>query len=79
MDQYEKVLEELIRRLLDIQKNTKGNNENDLSDMGNEIGSILGKYINNEEIGFDKESFIMGLDHGISLADGTHYKEPSGE
>ena len=42
----------------------------DLSDIGNEIGIVIGKYIN-KEIG-DKNDFINGVKHGISLIDGTH-------
>ena len=41
----------------------------DISDVGNEIGIAIGKYINNEE---DKKDFIRGIEHGISLIDGTH-------
>lgn len=43
----------------------------DLSDVGNEIGIILGKYIS-EEMGFEKQDLIAGIKHGISLIDGTH-------
>ena len=44
----------------------------DLSDIGNEIGVIIAKYFNEDDNGFDKESFLAGLNHGISLTDGTH-------
>ena len=40
----------------------------DESDLGNEIGIVLGKHLNPGQI----ESFIMGLKHGISLTNGTH-------
>ncbi len=43
----------------------------DLSDIGNEIGLIIGKYLNEENT---VEDFISGLRHGISLIDGTHDK-----
>lgn len=36
----------------------------DLSDIGNEIGMAVGKHLSNE-LGFDKESFICGFNHGI--------------
>lgn len=39
----------------------------DLSDIGNEIGIILGKHFS-EDIGFDMESFRAGLRHGVSLS-----------
>lgn len=41
----------------------------DISDVGNEIGIAIGKYIKTEE---DKRDFIDGIEHGISLIDGTH-------
>ncbi|MFA5207276.1 MAG: hypothetical protein WC428_01205 [Candidatus Paceibacterota bacterium] len=41
----------------------------DISDIGNEIGIIIGKYIDKENT---VEDFIRGLKHGISLTDGTH-------
>ena len=46
-------------------------NNSDLSDLGNEIGICLGKYIS-EKMGFEIESFISGFKHGVSLAKGTH-------
>ena len=45
--------------------------EGDLSDIGNEIGYILGNTIpnmNKEEI----DAFITGFKHGVSLTNGTH-------
>jgi hypothetical protein len=39
----------------------------DISDVGNEIGIVIGKY-NKEDI----KSFMFGLNHGISLSNGTH-------
>jgi hypothetical protein len=44
----------------------------DISDIGNELGIILGKYIDEHDHGWDKDGFIAGLNHGISLTDGTH-------
>ena len=40
----------------------------DYSDIGNEIGIVLGKTITKDEL----EDFLAGLRHGISLSDGTH-------
>jgi len=43
----------------------------DLSDVGNEVGFILGSILpkmNEEEI----RDFIMGFRHGVSLTNGTH-------
>ena len=42
----------------------------DLSDFGNEVGIEIGKYI--IENNLDKKDFISGIEHGISLIDGTH-------
>jgi len=44
----------------------------DASDIGNEIGIILGKYLSNDSLGWEKDDFISGLNHGISIANGTH-------
>lgn len=44
----------------------------DASDIGNEIGIVLGKYLKKDKFGFEKEDFIAGLNHGVSLSDGTH-------
>lgn len=41
----------------------------DLSDIGNEIGIVLGHYIKSDE---DFNDFIIGVKHGISLTDGSH-------
>lgn len=46
--------------------------DGDLSDIGNEIGLIIGKYIEKDKLGYELEDFIAGLKHGISLIDGTH-------
>ena len=41
----------------------------DLSDLGNEIGIVIGKYLDKDN---SVEDFIRGLRHGVSLADDTH-------
>ena len=41
----------------------------DLSDVGNEIGIVLGNYIEKEQ---DFKDLVHGLRHGISLTNGTH-------
>lgn len=43
----------------------------DLSDIGNIIGIAIGEHISND-LGFEKDSFIHGIKHGISLIDKTH-------
>lgn len=41
----------------------------DLGDLGNLIGIVIAKYFDEYN---DKATFISGLDHGVSLTDGTH-------
>jgi hypothetical protein len=41
----------------------------DISDLGNCIGFVIGL---NSEKGWEKDNFISGMDHGFSLADGSH-------
>ena len=50
-------------------------NHGDLSDIGNEVGYILGgiiKDMNDEDI----QTFITGFKHGVSLTNGTHFTQP---
>ncbi len=41
----------------------------DMSDIGNEIGLVLGEFITTES---ELQDFIHGIRHGISLTNGTH-------
>jgi hypothetical protein len=66
-DGFKKVCQELSKRLSNIPYDNA-----DMSDVGNEIGIIIAKYFNDEDNGWDVDSFITGLRHGISLTDGTH-------
>lgn len=61
---YKKVLYEVSERISKVE-----NMVIDISDVGNEIGIAIGKYINNQD---DKNDFVDGIYHGISLIDGTH-------
>lgn len=67
MEKFEKVKIDIVNQLLAI-KYKNG----DLSDIGNEIGIILGEFINKNELGCDLDDFLSGLNHGISLTNGTH-------
>jgi len=59
--------------LLDISdKLTHVKYKGDLSDIGNEIGIAIAKYIDKTKSGFNQDDFISGIKHGISLVDGTH-------
>ena len=41
----------------------------DVSDVGNEIGIVLGDFITTES---ELQDFITGIKHGMSLTNGTH-------
>jgi hypothetical protein len=66
----ENILEDLIKHLESI-KNSAPINHGDLSDLGNEIGIIIGQYTN-DEMGYEKDDFVSGVRHGISISDGSH-------
>ena len=70
MTEFKNILASLSQRLIEVahEKNYTG----DLSDVGNEIGIIVGDWIDENKFGFEKDSFISGIKHGISLTDGTH-------
>jgi len=44
----------------------------DLSDLGNDIGLNIGEYIDKDKLGYEREDFISGIHHGISIIDGSH-------
>jgi len=64
-----KPLSEIKKELIDFINESEV--DTDFTDLGNTIGIIIGKYTN-DEMGFDKDSFIQGIKHGISLSDGNH-------
>jgi hypothetical protein len=64
---FKEICTELKEKFSDISYET-----GDLSDVGNEIGIIVAKYFDLEDFG-NKEEFMHGLKHGISLTDGTHF------
>ena len=63
-----------ISIISDIMKIIKDSDVYDISDIGNLIGIAVAKYLN-ENMGFEKEDFINGIKHGISLVDGSHPKQ----
>ena len=70
MNKFEQIKEDIINRL-----NSLNYKDGDLTDIGNEIGVAIGKYTiekDAESNGLDKDAFICGLEHGVSLIDGTH-------
>jgi hypothetical protein len=62
MEKIEEIKQDIICQLYD-------SHTSDLSDIGNEIGIVIGKYTDDENT---IEDFISGLRHGVSLANGTH-------
>lgn len=66
MTKNKEIFKELSQGLTAI-KNYNG----DLSDVGNEVGILIAKYLD-DELGYDLEGFIAGVRHGVSLMDGTH-------
>jgi len=66
MKKFQKVKRDIIVQL------NKADYKGDLSDIGNEIGIVIGKYIKKKKLGYEKRSFIDGVNHGISLIDETH-------
>ena len=72
MSNFQEITDRLIEKITDEKvKLFAVSGMADLSDVGNIIGIAIAPYFS-EEIGFDKNSFIEGIKHGISLIDGTH-------
>ena len=44
--------------------------DSDFSDIGNNIGIAIGKYRN--KLGYEFDDLISGIEHGISISNGTH-------
>jgi hypothetical protein len=63
MERFKELQKELVEEIKNIYY------EGDISDIGNHIGIVIAKYFDESN---DKHSFIIGLEHGISLTDGTH-------
>ena len=55
---FKKIVEKIIKNLSEI-KYSNG----DISDVGNEIGIAIGEHLSEKD---DLNSFISGLNHGIS-------------
>jgi len=64
-EKFKKLSLDIIKTLYDIDY------AGDLSDIGNEIGIVVAKYFS-DDLGYEKDDFLSGLRHGISLTDGTH-------
>jgi hypothetical protein len=64
-NEFYKIRNQIIEQLESIDY------DGDLSDIGNEIGIAIGQYLSQEKDD-DIESFIHGINHGISLTNETH-------
>ena len=70
MTEFKRIAKDIILQLAAIDYDT-----GDLSDIGNEVGIAIARFTmrkDAKEKGFDIDNFIIGLEHGISLQDGTH-------
>jgi hypothetical protein len=71
MDIMEKLVKNLVEETgtLLVSRSEDIGYYGDMSDFGNEVGIVVGQFFKSKE---DIEDFIVGLRHGVSLADGTH-------
>lgn len=67
MSDFKEILKEVSDKLIEVHYDN-----GDLGDVGNEIGIVIAKWIDNKKMGYELDDFISGLKHGISLIDGTH-------
>ncbi len=67
-ESFKTIINELSERLSLVEPYSNA----DLSDLGNEIGFILGDIIPNLN-GDNIENFVTGFKHGVSLTNGTHF------
>jgi len=76
-------LEEIRTGIVDVESEVQGIKEvllkkddgvfigdivGDLSDIGNNIGIAIGRHIDDKLPGFDKDSFLHGINHGIDIS-----------
>jgi hypothetical protein len=64
MDNFQHILKQIKEHMENV---TYENG--DLSDVGNEIGIVLGNYVKTEQ---DFKDLVNGMRHGITLKNGTH-------
>jgi hypothetical protein len=67
-ESFKIIINELSERLSLVEPYSNA----DLSDLGNEIGFILGDIIKDMD-DEDIQTFITGFKHGVSLTNGTHF------
>ena len=63
---YKSIAREIIKSLENtLELDTY--NSADISDIGNEIGIVVGKHLNEKRMGYEYSSLIHGINHGISM------------
>ena len=70
---FNEIKEDIINQLLSTKD--QDDDTRNMGDVGNEIGIAIAKYTmleNAEDLACTNDDFISGLEHGISLIDGTH-------
>lgn len=63
---YKSIAREIIKSLEDTLE-LETYNSADISDIGNEIGIVVGKHLNEKRMGYEYSSLIHGINHGISM------------
>ena len=63
---YKSIAREIIKSLEDTLE-LETYNSADISDIGNEIGIVVGKHLNEKRMGYEYNSLIHGINHGISM------------
>lgn len=58
---FKEIIEKIIEQLTDIKYT------GDIGDIGNEIGIAIKNYIDEKKEGYELDSFLWGVKHGISL------------
>lgn len=75
---YKKIAKDLIASLVEtLDKPTYCSA--DISDIGNEVGIIVGKYIDENIMGYEYSSFIHGIEHGLSFTAKKNNKNKNGK
>ena len=69
---YKTTKEALVKYLQDFSLVDGDLSDLDLGDLGNAIGYIVGDFLDDDIVGFEKDDFMTGLNHGFSIKDGTH-------
>lgn len=66
MEKFNKIIYDLVVKLEMISYN------GDLSDIGNEIGMVIGRHIKKNVPGCELDDLLNGIKHGISLSNNSH-------